>query len=95
MACSASPVHAIGCLCFPLTVINVGSGEEPIQSVFVSFPLSRWATDNSQYSLIGFVLSSWRHVSPKRSCFVSSMTAMPVTLAISRTSMLVDVSYYK
>ena len=32
-----SPVHAIGCLCCPLTVIDVTSGEGPFQSDFVYF----------------------------------------------------------
>ena len=35
----ASPVHATGGLCCPLTVIDVASGEGPVQSVSVSCPM--------------------------------------------------------
>ena len=56
LADCASPVHAVGCLCCSLTVINVTSGEGLFQSVFVSFlrcpgPLSQWSVDNTPYSM--------------------------------------------
>ena len=44
----ASPVHAIGCMCCPLVVVDVTRGERPFQSVFVSFPRSRFVTKASE-----------------------------------------------
>ena len=50
----ASPVHAIGCLCCPLTVIDVTSGEGPLnfKSVSVNFPRCPFVTmANGQFSI--------------------------------------------
>ena len=52
----ASPVHAIGSLCCPLTVIDVTSGEGPFQSVFVSFPRCPFVTMASEQFSIQYDL---------------------------------------
>jgi len=52
MAC-VSPVHATGCLCCPLMVIDATSGEGPFQSVFVSCPRCPYVTTASgEYSIM-------------------------------------------
>ena len=48
----ASPVHGIGCLCCPLTIIDVTIGDGPFQSVFVLFPMCPFVTMASgQFSI--------------------------------------------